>query len=671
MSDAIRICIGTEDKTELARLVLQHSITRRTAAPVEFTPMIGSAWEYPTENLRVGTGFSLRRWMIPAYFGWAGRAVYLDADQIVLGDVAELWAYFRLLDAADGPTAAMTYQPSKFSKAPHPNSSVMLVDCERAKRKLDANVEPFWDISKVLAHLVGHPDKYPGLMYPNWMVPAPGRVHDCWNHLNTFVPQGQPKHTRLLHYTKENTQPWYVPGNPHASLWEAELVSAIGAGVVPRDLFEEGLAKFGVQEDWRKTNGLHPHYASLRDRFPQVTVAVPEAAPQPSFYAEATMGFAVTDVKAAEPALAYGDDLADLAETCRKQEEEALLARAAALQEKFVVEHGHTPPDADPSATMLPPGTVIGHPDATFGVPAVTVTESAPDTPEVVPDPLPAVTAPVRDRQTLLWVTSFPKVLEASGRKLIDSYLAHATFDALNPSALVAYTEGGAAAEAALLFDKKFVAVEAIDRHPMLEDFLNRHQAVIPATLGGACPDAALCKCGPKGRSLDPHDKKHKLPCPGYWFCKHAVRWFRKAIALTEAAKIAPEYLVWVDADCEFTAPVTVDTVLGWFNGGDTFYLKATREAPDTGVFGVRLGSPAGKKVFDTFVGYYASGAFRRERRWDDCWLFQKAIKEVPGTHRDLATKATGHSEVVPNSPVGKVLTHAKGSHSRVQGIYK
>src|ERR1022692_373234 len=90
MSDTVRIFIGTENKTRVFEAVLAHSIRTRSSLPVEITPMIGSAWEYPAD-LPVGTGFSLRRWLIPAACGWKGRAIYLDADQLVFGDVKELW----------------------------------------------------------------------------------------------------------------------------------------------------------------------------------------------------------------------------------------------------------------------------------------------------------------------------------------------------------------------------------------------------------------------------------------------------------------------------------------------------------------------------------------------------------------------------------------------------
>lgn len=255
--DTIRVCIGTEPKTEIARKVLEHSIRKRTKHPVEFTAMIGREWEY-RHDFKVGTGFSLRRWMIPERFNWEGRAIYLDADQIVLGDIAELWA-FPDNYPAKGVAAWMTYQPSKFSKTPHPNSSVMVIDCVEAKE------QEFFNFSTLLYHLSMNSTQkaYAGIMYPNWMKPGPGLLPNEWNALNTYT-KGQ---TKLLHYTKEPEQPWYEPNHPLAYLWQSELVDAINNRCITKDEYEKALSMHGVQEDWRKTNGLHPDYVKWLSLF--------------------------------------------------------------------------------------------------------------------------------------------------------------------------------------------------------------------------------------------------------------------------------------------------------------------------------------------------------------------------------------------------------------------
>ena len=263
MSDAIRIFIGTEPKTQVAFKVLKSSIERRTKAEVEITPMMGNwhvprFWEYSTEGFKQGTGFSLRRWLIPEACGWQGLAIYMDADQIVLGDVQELWDAPKHWPAArSGTSVWCTHQPDKFSQRPWPQSSVMLIDCAAAKTSGMG-----WKREPMLQHLRDHPTQqaYADFMHCGWMNPPPAKIPDCWNHLNVFVPQGRPKHTRLLHYTKEPEQPWYKPDHPLAQLWHLELQEAIKDGNVHIKEFEYALSQWSVKEDWRKTNGLHPSY---------------------------------------------------------------------------------------------------------------------------------------------------------------------------------------------------------------------------------------------------------------------------------------------------------------------------------------------------------------------------------------------------------------------------
>lgn len=265
MPDPIRVYTGTEPKTEIARKVLEFSIRRRTEAEVQFVSMIGPEWEYPIDGIKVGTGFSLRRWMIPAYCGWKGRAIYLDADIQCFTDIAGLWHLGDRTREQHPPFPVLwaTLQADKWSpKKPVPQTSVMLIDCEEAKGW------PGFDIDFLLDDLRQTPTKehYGFMMHAQWLpqnLVAP--LASKWNHLNVYE-QGR---TRLLHYTKEPEQPWYKPDHPLAHLWQAELELAIKAGVIQRREFQEALAKFGKKEDWRPTNGLHPFYKKYLPLFPK------------------------------------------------------------------------------------------------------------------------------------------------------------------------------------------------------------------------------------------------------------------------------------------------------------------------------------------------------------------------------------------------------------------
>jgi hypothetical protein len=78
-----------------------------------------------------------------------------------------------------------------------------------------------------------------------------------------------------------------------------------------------------------------------------------------------------------------------------------------------------------------------------------------------------------------------------------------------------------------------------------------------------------------------------------------------------------------------------------------------------------------GGAALDALLGRYASGAFRTDPRWDDCYQLQQVLSRLPaGTHADLATAVDPkHAEVVPHSPLAPYLAHRKGRHGRELGI--
>lgn len=265
----------------------------------------------------------------------------------------------------------------------------------------------------------------------------------------------------------------------------------------------------------------------------------------------------------------------------------------------------------------------------------------------------------------VLFVTSFNRELfEASGRALVESWAEHKPEGHLR-----AATEGVTAAE--------LVGEDAVYHglhHAPLESFapLRRFERdnrdIIPRDLGGL---ARPCRC-PNARN--PHAKTHAAGCPNYWFNRHASRWFRKVCALTAAlhADTGADVFAWLDADCVFLKPLPhakVEEVLG---GKDVAYLKSKdRQVIESGVmlFDLRRG---GRRFIEDVFRRYTSGAFRRDKRWDDAYQFQQAL----GANRtitsvDMARRATGHADVLPNSPLGEYLEHRKGRHSRVLKLRK
>lgn len=270
--DLIRVFIGSETKTRVPERVLEHSIRRRTESQVEVTVMGDyEPWLTP-EDVHSATGFSLRRWMIPEYCNFSGKAIYLDADQIVLDDIQNLWKL------ADGESAIhCTFRTDKCSRmlagdagVKLPQTSVMLLDCDRCDPERWCHAAIYDYIRKAGKPHSGKKvvQAYQYVMHGGLAGALNGyrvaELPQCWNQFNE-CPYG----TRLLHYTFEDRQPWYNPGHELSDMWEKELASAIEAGFVCRGDLEEALAmgKYGSQ-DRRKFGGMHKHWAKMLELCP-------------------------------------------------------------------------------------------------------------------------------------------------------------------------------------------------------------------------------------------------------------------------------------------------------------------------------------------------------------------------------------------------------------------
>ena len=123
----IRIFVGTAPNGEDAesQAVLEHTIRNHASEPVQIEWMrlqhegFWSGWN----TTRWPTPFSAFRWGIPARCGFEGRAIYMDSDIIVLGDIAELWR--------------QDFAPGKAVLAKHGGRlCVSLWDCEAAQKHM-------------------------------------------------------------------------------------------------------------------------------------------------------------------------------------------------------------------------------------------------------------------------------------------------------------------------------------------------------------------------------------------------------------------------------------------------------------------------------------------------------------------------------------------------------
>lgn len=233
--DSARIFVGADRSQLIAVKVLEYSIRRRTSLPISLRSTHDLELPEPKDP-RQGkrTGFSFVRFAVPELAGHQGRAVYLDADMLVLRDFRELWGLpfdgAKVIIQEGIPDAA---QPVGKLGAPNKRikqCSVMLMDCAA----LD------WEPRSIIAGL-GERYTYEQLVYElcllneqdvNYGVPF------VWNSLEHY-DAGK---TGLIHYTDMLTQPWVNPDNRNGFVWHDEVRAMLADGAMTYGEIEQEIA---------------------------------------------------------------------------------------------------------------------------------------------------------------------------------------------------------------------------------------------------------------------------------------------------------------------------------------------------------------------------------------------------------------------------------------------
>ncbi|WP_126148116.1 glycosyltransferase [Synechococcus elongatus] len=216
-----RIYIGTEANQYLAEQTLIYSIRKHLSDPsIEIIPLT------QTQQRVGGTRFGFVRFTLPQAMGYQGKALYLDADQLALTDLAPI---FDLLP--DDKAIACVYEAEGlYNGKPHVqtwHTSVMLLDCEQ---------------------LAWQPDELFATVVPNKQEPKPGQIRyrnfmelqwfeqeriaklpPSWNHFNIVTPE-----TNIVHFSHVRSQPWKNPRHELTDFWLGYLKEAIAAGYLRR-----------------------------------------------------------------------------------------------------------------------------------------------------------------------------------------------------------------------------------------------------------------------------------------------------------------------------------------------------------------------------------------------------------------------------------------------------
>lgn len=169
----LRIFIGSDPRQPIAVSVLASSIARHASVPVAITPLVLSTLPITRRGL---TEFTFSRFLVPWLCDFRGQALFLDADMVVTGDVAELFS------RSDYPHCERDVYVSK-DQARFEWPSAMLFNCENCK--------------VLTPEYVDNPKNV--LMDLSWATMV-GDFGSDWNHCVGYAP---PRHgAKLYHFTK-------------------------------------------------------------------------------------------------------------------------------------------------------------------------------------------------------------------------------------------------------------------------------------------------------------------------------------------------------------------------------------------------------------------------------------------------------------------------------------
>lgn len=166
----LRIFVGIDTRQPIAFHVLCSSIQRLSSKPVAITPLLLD--QLPIER-RGQTDFTFSRFLVPYLCDYEGKAVFMDSDMLLRGDIAELFAL--------GSDHAVSMVHFKDELA-FERTSLMLFNCDLCKKLTPMVIE---DEKKDPRHI-------------EW-ADSVGSLPSEWNHLVGYT---EPQDAKLVHFTQ-------------------------------------------------------------------------------------------------------------------------------------------------------------------------------------------------------------------------------------------------------------------------------------------------------------------------------------------------------------------------------------------------------------------------------------------------------------------------------------
>lgn len=189
----MRVFIGVDERQPLAYSVARHSIEQAASKPVAITPLILRQLPMQRRGL---TDFTYTRYLPPWLCNYEGAALFVDADIVCMGDIAELpWNTPHSVCVVPHDMVTKNGQPVsvRFERP-----SVMLFNCAACRRLTPDYIA------------TGKPQSF------DW-ADSVGELPREWNHL---VGYDTPSPAKLAHFTMGIPCFDETKGDEYASEWQ-------------------------------------------------------------------------------------------------------------------------------------------------------------------------------------------------------------------------------------------------------------------------------------------------------------------------------------------------------------------------------------------------------------------------------------------------------------------
>lgn len=235
----IKIVIGTEENQYIPQKVLEFSIRQHTNSKLDIRSVTQKE-KYLSE-----TEFNLIRFKVPSIFNYEGKAIYLNAVQIVLADIQEL------NDTLDNQHLVGLVEDlvGYFGDNPapkHKETSVMVFNCDQLQD---------WNPKIMFDNIIPNDAPFnPGQIHYNdfiqlkWLDEAKIQLIDsAWNHINILRQD-----SKLVNFSHIASQPWKQPEHPLTEFWSQWLAVTIESGFLDAQELEKAINQKHVHPYFRK-----------------------------------------------------------------------------------------------------------------------------------------------------------------------------------------------------------------------------------------------------------------------------------------------------------------------------------------------------------------------------------------------------------------------------------